>query len=556
MKKIAFILSLSLVASLALAYKEGQLPTSANAQPVEVDTICEIIVGGEATACYYDPHTQTWTPSGITNNPTAKNCLDAAAAGIHNSAKIATEFNLLLEEFNKNKKEVKADIDALQEGLNALWDALADLDEDGEVEINECDLCNHATTFEDFTLYPDGSYKVGTTTSSGCASTAKKIADGIVDAGKSISENRTRIVSLEEFEKDATEIINSHGVRITALENKNNSYATKAQVTDLENWAKGQHSDLSADTADVKFALQAHIQNCNGGSDGTNIIEFATCDLCSKTNGVEVTELSFVGYKQAVGDKPAVPAHIESKKGTAIGCNDALKQVGDNVSELETAVGTVLYLPERVETHIEWAEQDSAKQWEEISKNAFKESTYQGSVSSLAEALDPNNDKTVGGKIMFQPSTSSTNYFTLSVGKLSYPPCEGVSSNDVEEIVKNYIDSEGGGCTCTPDEYLKEETDPIWEEEKSDYATLQDLEEAKDILAAQIEQMQMDIEAYNLELLRLESEIGNMTNKLEEVYTLSNSNSANLTFLDDKVTGLMTRITALESLTNNATGGN
>lgn len=529
MRRLILSFALVLVSGVALAQDvEGKLPDGANAQSVAVDTECRMTIGGKPIYCKYDPESNTWTPKGIAdNNPAIANCLDAAAAGIYNADKIAKEFNTLLADYDKNKKETKSAIEALQEGLNALWDALADLDEDGEVTINECDLCNHATDFENMIVYPDGSTKPSTTTAQGCANVAKLQAEGMSNMATLIAENRTEILGLMDWRDITDPKVTDHENRIAKLENADKDFVTKV-------WAIEEHDKLARDTADVKFSLQAHIQNCTGGG-SSNTTEIVACDLCSKTNGVDITDITFVGYKQPVGNEPAVPAHLDTKDGTARGCYDALNQVSDNVGELVTAVGTVLYLPERVETHIEWAEQDSAAQWEEISKNAFKEKTYDGDISSLAEALDPSNNKTVGGKVMFQPSASSTNYFTLEVGKLSYPPCEGVSSNEVEDIVKNYIESDGGGCTCTPDEYIKEETDPIWEKEKSSYATLQDLEEVNDILGSLIEQMQLEIE-------KLEGDIAIVQHMAETTITATK-------FLDE-------RITALESLTNNITGGN
>lgn len=513
--------------------QDGELPAGANAKPVEVDTRCTIVVGGETVDCYYDPDSGKWTPGGITDNPAIGNCLDAAAAGIYNADKIAEQFNKLLDEFKNEKDLTDAEIKALNENYDAIMEKLKDL---SNVEVNECDLCNLETKeFNSITIDDKGGYRLGKTSSSGgCNEAAEKLADNIVSMGQSIAADRKRLTDAEKRLADAETTLVDHGSRISTLEGKD--WATMASVNAIYTWGLGEHDRLLRKIGGVRDDLNAHIKNCNGDGDGTNTIEFATCDLCSNTNGVEIADLTFVKHEQAVGDKPAVPAHIESPKSTVTGCDDAIKQVGDNVGELVTAVGTVLYLPERVETHIEWAEQDSAKQWEEISKNAFKESTYQGSISSLAEALDPSNNKTVGGKVMFQPSASSTNnYFTLEVGKLSYPPCEGVSSNEVEDIVKNYIDSEGGGCTCTPDEYIKEETDPIWQEEKSSYATLQDLEEVNDILGSLIEQMQLEIE-------KLEGDIAIVQHMAETTITATRH-------LDE-------RLMALESLTNNITGGN
>lgn len=544
MKRVLAIF-LVLTAGVVFADLEGELPAGAAAQPIdELASTATLILRGEPVECSYDPRDGTWSPPEVLKDPTAQNILNTASVALKNATTIAAEYNLLLAQFNQHILDADANfvtLDTNHKSLEKVVDQiLSDIDK--TIDVYVCPMCEEGVEAFGIKLEPDGSYSESVVYLENCVKAALSTGNSLVTHGRYAANNRQRIIILEDWKDITDPKVNDHETRIAKLENADNDFVTKV-------WAKEEHDKLARDTADVKFSLQAHIQNCNGGSDGTNIIEFATCDLCSKTNGVEVTELSFVGYKQAVGDKPAVPAHIESKKGTAIGCNDALKQVGDNVSELESAVGTVLHLPQVVETLTDWVMLDSTAQWEAIVANELTEKSYQGSISSLAEALDPNNSKTVGGKVMFIYDGSTTNYFTIPVGKLSYPPCEGVSSNDVEELVKNYIDSEGGGCTCTPDEYLKEETDPIWEEEKSNYATLQDFEAFKDTIGSLIEQMQLEVERISGDLANLRTEYGHsqfdIANLQNEVAVLqSATNNINL------------RIDELDTRIDNLEGGN
>lgn len=542
MRRLILSFALVLVCGVALAQDaDGELPAGAAAQPIdELAYTATLTLRGKPVACTYEPTDGTWSPPDVLEDPTAQNILNTAAIALLNANDIAAEYNLLLTQFNNHVLDADANfvtIDTNHKSLKRVVDQiLSDIDK--TIDVYVCPMCEEGVEAFGITLGHDGSYTEGVVYQENCVKAALSAGNSFVTQGRYAANNRQRIITLEEWKDITDPKVTDHEERIAELENADNDFVKKV-------WAIEEHDKLAKDTADVKFSLQAHIKNCNGDGDGTNIIEFATCDLCSNTNGVEVTELSFVAYKQAVGDKPAVPAHIESKKGTAIGCNDALNQVGDNVSELESAVGTVLHLPQVVETLTDWVMLDSTAQWEAIVANELTEKPYQGSISSLAEALDPNNSKTVGGKAMFLYDGSTTNYFTIPVGKLSYPPCEGVSSNDVEEIVKNYIDSEGGGCTCTPDEYLKEETDPIWEAEKSNYATLQDLEAFKDTINSLIEQMQLEVERISGDLANLRTEyassqfdIANLQNEVAVLQTATNNINLRIDELDTRIDNL------------------
>lgn len=537
MRKVILSIIFCVTAVIVRADELGELPKGATAKAVEVGTECYITANGKTTKCEYDAKTGEWTPADIAeSSPQVANCLDAAAAGIYNSTKIADEFNKLLNEFDDNKKNTDAEISALKENYKAIMKKLKDL---SDVDVNSCDLCDHETVYESITIDNQGNYTIGETSSSGCVETAKKIAGNLVTMGQSIAADRARITAAEDRLTAAETTLENHDGRISALENADKKYATQKSVNDLESKGNKKHNELEDEITYVWSKLNAHIANCDGDGDGTNIIEIATCDLCSNTNGVSMASLSFQPRKEPSLGKPEVPAQIINDTTSVDGCEDAVSQLESNINALISAVEYVLPVPPKLDDHIDWAKEDSAAQWDAINSLGFGEVGYTGSISTLAEALDPNKKGEIGGKIMFQPSSSTTNYFTLPVGKLDFPECDGLSSNDVENLVNFLLESFNGGCPCTPDEYIKEETDPIWEEEKAGYVTKDEFENTREALMAAMEQLRLEIEAVKE---KHEGDIAIVQNEVETVIFATR-------YFDE-------RITALESLTNNATGGN
>lgn len=150
---------------------------------------------------------------------------------------------------------------------------------------------------------------------------------------------------------------------------------------------------------------------------------------------------------------------------------------------------------------------------------------------------------------MILAATSPTNYYAIDIGKLDFPECEGLSSNDVENLVNFLLESFNGGCYCTPDEYIKEETDPVWEAEKAGYVTKDEFENTREALMAAMGQMQKDIESINTELSNLRTEFAhsnvNVDNLLNEVAVLQSANN-----------NINTRIDELSSRIGNLEGGN
>jgi hypothetical protein len=540
MRKVILSIIFCVTAVIVRADELGELPKGATAKAVEVATECYITANGKTTKCKYDAKTGEWTPAGIAeSSPQVANCLDAAAAGIYNSTKIANEFNTLLGDFNKNKALTDAEISALKENYAAIMEKLKDL---SNVEVNSCDLCDHETVYESITFDNQGNYIIGETSSSGCVETSKKIAGNFVTIGQAIAADRARLTEAEERLTEAEATLENHGGRISALENANNDYATKESVKKLKTEGEEKHNELEDDITFVWSKLNTHIKNCNGDGGDTNIIEFATCDLCSNTNGISMASLSFQPRKEGSSGKPEVPAQIVSGTTPVDGCEGAISQVEENIAAVVEAVSTLLPLPPKLDEHIDWANDDSKAQWDAIADSLLRKTTYTGSVKSLAEALDPNKEGKIGGQVMILAATSPTNYYAIDIGKLDFPECDGLSSNDVENLVKTLLNSFGGGCACTPDEYIKEETDPVWEEEKAGYVTITAFQEAIESLRQEISEMGVRLDAAEF--------------KANEAWGLAKANEGDLSTVYNELELAIERIAELERQTNNATGGN
>lgn len=567
MRKYLLVL-LALTAGVALAYGEGELPAGATAQPInKLASTATLTLRGDIVKCTYSPKDGTWSPSDILNDPTTQNILNTAAVALQNANDIAAEYNLLLTQFNEHVLDADANFVTIQTDHNSLKKRVDQIlsDIDKEVDVHVCPMCESGAEALNISVNPDGSYTEGVIYLENCVKTALSAGNSFVNQGRYIADNRQRIIRLEDWKPSAQSQLNNHDTRISALENASDSdddgcdcdlspYATTV-------WADTQHSLLEnkANLIDnevkkVDDKLNKHLLNCDGGDEEITI---STCKLCDETEGRTMGSVLVwddANKQMTVQEREITDCAIYSiytdlsilalgKQGlhftTLIGeLTTKVDGFDGRITDVEEEVGTYSSRIGTLETNYDSFTKPSIESL--LKKPHFNKVTYGGTAGSIADALEGRS--AIGGKIMVLADGSPTNFYTLSIGELTYPECDGLSSNDVENLVKFLLDSYGGGCACTPDEYIKEETDPIWEAEKAGYVTITAFQEAIESLRQEISEMGVRLDAAEF--------------KANEAWGLAKANEGDLSTVYNELELAIERIAELERQANNATGGN